>query len=124
MVLISHMYGEQYGFWKTDFQKEGFKIVELFYKDYLTLIKRGTSVIGVYIDVGDSVRRKEIIRDREKSRIGYINRWLEDNYIMLRHKSMLRKGLFDFRLCNNYDKASVNKLISIIQNVVNKYDFS
>lgn len=114
LILIRKMYGEYYGFWKKDITVEENLVVELFYKDYLS-IKECYPVKGIYIWTLENEHRKNLLKNRYANKTDFLTREIIDIYNNYYHKKMLKSGAFDFDICNYYTEESKNNLVRIIE---------
>lgn len=64
LLLVRTMYGAYYGFKAEDLYLKGNLIVELYYKDYLEMKRKGYPVKGIYIWTLDNKRRKNFLKNR------------------------------------------------------------
>lgn len=115
-VLVRTMYGALYGFRKTDFELKSNLIVELYFKDYLKMRKKGYPVKGIYVWTLKKNQRRTFIRNRYTEQIIFIKREIEDVKNNLIHKILFKLKMFDHDICNQYDTISEEKILRIVEN--------
>lgn len=124
MVFIRSIYGAYYGFKTQDLKSNNKLIVELYYKDFLKMKKEKYDMKGIYIWTPRRRYRKGIVKKRYCEYIPFLRREIADIIINIIHKILLKLGLFDYIICNQYDELSKQKILSIIDEKGDYNDFS
>lgn len=114
LILIRKMYGAYYGFWADHVNVEEDLVVELYYKDYLSMKKEGYPVIGIYIWTSQNKYRRNLLKNRYTNKSDLLTREISDVFNNILHKIMLKLGLFDFNICNCYNEDSKNTIVRIV----------